>query len=64
MPQWLNNFSKKHPTGQYINMDSFTLWKWKTAWIRSRAGQAKKVCSKENLSKELRLIRKFASWNG
>ena len=25
---------------------------------------AKKVCSEENLPKELQLIKKFASWNG
>ena len=45
-------------------MDFFTLWKWKTASIRSIADRAKKVCSKENLPKELQLITKFASWNG
>ena len=28
-------FWKNTHTGQYINMDSFTLWKWKTTWIRS-----------------------------
>ena len=44
-------------------MDFFTLWKWKTASIRSIADRAKKVCSKENLPKELQLIKKFASWN-
>ena len=57
-------FRKTTHTGQYINMDSFTQWKWKTAWIRSLAGRAKKICSKENLSKELQSIKKFASWNG
>ena len=57
-------FRKSTHTGQYINMDSFTQWKWKTAWIRSLAGRAKKICSKENLSKELQSIKKFASWNG
>ena len=45
-------------------MDFFTLWKWKTASIISHADRAKKVCSKENLPKELQLIKKFASWNG
>ena len=45
-------------------MDSFTLWKWKTAWMRSFADRAKKVCSKENVPKGLQLIRKFGSWNG
>ena len=45
-------------------MDSFTLWKWKTTWIRSLADTAKKVCSKENLPKKVELIKKFASWDG
>ena len=45
-------------------MDSFTLWKWKMAWIRSLVDRAKKICSKENFPKELKSIKKFASWNG
>ena len=57
-------FRKNTHTEQYINIDSFTLWKWKTDWIRSLADRAKKVCSKENLPKELQLIKKFTSWNG
>ena len=44
-------------------MDSFTPWNWKTAWIRSLADRAFKICSKENLPKELETIIKFASWN-
>ena len=51
-------------TGLYISMDSFTLWKWKTTWIRSLVDRAKKIHSKENLPKELHSIKKFASWNG
>ena len=45
-------------------MDSFTLWKWKTARIQSLADRAKKRYSKEILPKELQPIKKFASWNG
>ena len=41
-------------------MDVFNLWNWKTAWIRSLADLAKKECSKEDLPKELQLIKKFA----
>ena len=62
-PNGLTFFRKNTLTGQYINMDSFTLRKWKAAWIRSLADRAKKVCSEENLPKELQLIKKFASWN-
>ena len=57
-PNGLTIFRKNTHTGQYINMDSFALWKWKTASIRSLADRAKKVCSKENLSKELQSIKK------
>ena len=63
-PNGLTFFQKNTLTGHYINMDSFTLWKWKTAWIRSLADRAKKVCSEENLPKEIQLIKKFASWSG
>ena len=45
-------------------MDSFTLWKLKTACIRSLADRAKKICSKENLIKELQSIKEIVSWNG
>ena len=65
MPQWFNNFLRMHPHWtQYINMDSFNLWKWKRAWIQSFADRAKKIYSKENLPKELQSTKKFALWNG
>ena len=41
-------------------MDIFNLWNRKTAQIRSLADRAKKVCSKEDLPKELQLIKKVA----
>ena len=63
-PSGLSIFGKNTNTGQYINMGSFILWKWKTAWISSLADRAKNLCSKENFPKELQLIKKCASWNG
>ena len=39
-------------------MDSFILWKWKMAWIRSLVDQARKICAKENLLKEFQSIKK------
>ena len=45
-------------------MDSFTLWKWKTNWIRSLVDQAKKMRPKENLPKEQKTKKKLATWNG
>ena len=43
-PNGLTLFRKNTHTGQYINMDFFTLWKLKTTWIRSLADLTKKVC--------------------
>ena len=63
-PNGLTVFRKTTHTGQCINMDSFTLWKWKTSWIRSLVDRAKKICPQENLPKELQSIKKFDSWNG
>ena len=60
-PNGLSIDRKNTHTGQYVNMDSFTPWHWKTAWIRSLADRAIKICSKENLPNELKTIRKFAS---
>ena len=60
----LTIFRKNTHIGQYVNMDCFTLWKGKTAWIRSLSDRAKKIFSKENVPKELQSIKKFASWNG
>ena len=62
-PYSLTIFWKNTYTGQYINMDFFTLLKWKSAWIRSLVDGTKKICSRENLPKELQLLKKFASWN-
>ena len=62
-PNVLTIFRKNTHTGQYINMDSFILWKWKMTWIESLVDRAKKICPKENLPKEFQLIKKLASWN-
>ena len=63
-PNGLKIFRKDTHTGQYVNIDSCTTWKWKTAWIRSLSDRAFKLCSKSNLSEELKCIRNFAAWNG
>ena len=63
-PNGLSIFRKNTFTGQYVNMDSFTTWRWKTAWLRSLIDRAKKICVKGQLHKELTKIKCFASWNG
>ena len=40
------------------------MWKWKTARIKPLVYRTKKICSKENLPKELQSIKGFASWKG
>ena len=39
-PKGLAIFRKNTHTGQYIDIDSFTLWKWKTTCIRSLTDRA------------------------
>ena len=63
-PDGLTIFRKDTHTGQYINISSFTPWRWKTAWIRSLIERAKKICSKRSFTNELNTIKKLASWNG
>ena len=54
---------KNTNTGLYVNYESFLLWTHRTAWIRSLVTRALKICSSNKLSKELKLIKMFASWN-
>ena len=63
-PNGLGIYHKNTQTGQYTNINSFTLWKWKTSWITSLVVRAKRICCNDNLNKEIRLIKNFASWNG
>ena len=41
----LGIYHKHTQTGQYVNFDSFSLWKWKVSWIRSLVTRAKRICS-------------------
>ena len=59
-----NGLGKNTETGQYTNINSFTLWKWETSWIAYLVVRAKRICCNDNLNKENRLIKNFASWNG
>ena len=45
------NTHKNTQSGQYINIESFTLWKWKTLWITSltiKANMPKKSSKSRN----------------
>ena len=63
-PNGLGVYHKNTETGQYINTNSFTLWKWKTSWITSLVVRVKRICCNDDLNKEIRLIKNFASWDG
>ena len=57
-------YHKHTQTGQYVNFDSFTLWKSKVSWIHSLVTRAKRICSENYLDKEIQLIKNYAAWNG
>ena len=56
-------YGKDTNTGLYVNYTSFVPWTHRTAWIRSLVTRALKICSSNKLSQELKLIKKFTSWN-
>ncbi|XP_066932169.1 uncharacterized protein [Clytia hemisphaerica] len=63
-PDGLSVYRKDTNTGQYINFQSHTPWRYKTSWIRSIITTANRLCSDNKLPHELTLIKMFASWNG
>ena len=38
-------YYKRTQTSQYVQIISYTLWRWKSCWIRSFIFRAKKICS-------------------
>ena len=57
-------YRKETHTAQFVHYDSFTKWGHKTAWIRSLVSRAKKLCSPNKLTEEIKCVRKFAAYNG
>ena len=57
-------YRKETHTAQFMHFESFTKWNHKAAWIRSLASRAKRLCSPNKLSEEIRNIKRFASYNG
>lgn len=55
----LKIFRKDTHTGQYTHIDSYTPWKWKTAWIRSLISRANKLCDAKYLPHEIKCIKNF-----
>ena len=60
-PNGISIYRKDTNTGLYVNYTSFVPWTHRTAWIRSLVRRALKICSRNKLSEELKLIKKFAS---
>ena len=56
-PNGLGIYHKHTQTVQYVNFDSFRLWKWKVSWIRSLVTRAKRNSSENDLDKEIQLIK-------
>ena len=54
---------KDSNTGLYVNYTSFVHWTHCNAWIRSLVTHAFKICSSNEMSHELKLIKNFATSN-
>ena len=63
LPDGISIYRKDTNTGLYVSYTSFVPWTHRTAWIRSLLTSALKICSSNKLSQELKLIKRFASWN-
>ena len=63
-PNGLGIYHKHTQTGQYVDITSYTSWRWKTSWIRSLVIRAKKISSANYFNHEIQLIKRYAAWNG
>ena len=57
-------YRKETHTAQFMHFESFTKWNHKAAWIRSLTSRAKRLCSPNKFSEEIKNIKRFASYNG
>ena len=51
-PNGFGIYHENTQTGQYTNIESFTLRKWKTSWITLLTIRAKRICSRNILMKK------------
>ena len=49
---------------QYTNFESFVPWRHKISWVRALIDRVHRICTPNKIKTELKLIRKFLSWNG
>ena len=62
-PDGISIYWNNTNTGLYVKFTSFVTWSHHTTWISSLVTPVLKICSRNKLSQELRLIKKFPSWN-
>ena len=62
-PDGISIYQKVTNTRLYVNYTSFVPWTHRNAWISRLVTRALKICSSNKLSQELKLIKKFPSWN-
>ena len=60
----LGIYRKDTLTGQYTNFESFVPWRHKILWVRALIDRVHLICTPNKIKTELKLIRKFLSWNG
>ena len=60
----LGIYRKETFTRQYTNFDSFVPWRQKVPWVRALIDLVHRICTPNKIKTELKLIRKFLSWNG
>ena len=62
-PEGISIFRKDTNTGVYINFTSFVPWTYRTSWIKTQVTRASRISAPNNLSCEINIIKRFASWN-
>ena len=63
-PDGISIYRKETHTAQFAHFDSYTKWNHKTAWLRSLANRAKRLCSPNKLADEIKHIKRFAYYKG
>ena len=62
-PEGISIFRNDTNTGVYINFTSFIPWTYCTSWIKTLITRASRISAPNNLSCEINIIKRFASWN-
>ena len=63
-PDGLSIYRKDTHTAQFMHFSSFCKWNHKISWIQSLSSRAKRLCTANKLTAEIKNIVRFASCNG